>query len=87
MRLDVKVRNVNGQKLTDKMMLLNRDAIMRHGRGGGGGRGRGGHRGDVRNNTTMKINCISPELRLGDQNRSHFEVDSPDLAARAVAAF
>jgi hypothetical protein len=59
--------------------------------GGGGGRGRGGHRGDVRNNMTMKINCISPELRPGDQDRSHFEADLPDLAAdlaaHAVAAF
>ena len=62
------------------------------GRGGGGGGG-GGHRGDVRNNTTRKINCTSPETRLGDQNWSQLEADSPDLAAdlpvaaRAVAAF
>jgi len=32
----VKVGNVNGQKFIDKMMLLNRDAIMRHGREGEG---------------------------------------------------
>jgi hypothetical protein len=59
--------------------------------GGEGGRGRGGHRGNVRNNTTMKINCISPEPRPGDQDRSHFEADlldlAADLAVHAVAAF
>ena len=35
----------------------------------------------VRNNTTMKINYISPEPRPGDQDWSHFEADSPDLVA------
>jgi hypothetical protein len=37
----VKVGNVNGQKLTDDMMLLNRDAVMHYGRGRGRGKGKG----------------------------------------------
>jgi len=87
LQFDTRVRNVNRQigECDDNVGLECWHVLWKGKREGEGIEMK------VRNNTTMKINYILPELRLGDQDWSHFKADLldlvADLAVCVVAAF